>query len=440
MRSRLISLSALVVIFILLVAAYWQFSNRTGQIAGKRHAESSRKTIAKEQFITELVLVKNQHEQKLPDLKEIKRVLADGSPVERLFATRDPRLRMQMLQREGGSSQTEAAVQRGLRWLTRHQSSDGSWSLDRFYVGKNCNCGATSRLNSDSAGTSLALLAYLGTGQTHRTGRDRAIILNGFNWLLAHQKPNGDLRAVLDRPAGMYAHALATIVLCESLAVSGDEELRVPAQNAIDFLVEAQHSSGGWRYRPEDQGDTSVTGWQLTAIRAAQTAKLLVPREAMERAANFLDTVQKDNGTRYAYQPGREATEVMTAEALLARIHLGWDIDDQRLQRGANFLLTNHLPNRKTPNIYYWYHASQLFHHIGEQPWEQWNQQMSKILLETQITTGHATGSWTPGGHYDAIGGRLYATALAICILETYYRHAPVSRTIVISKQMAQPD
>ncbi len=429
-RRRLIALFFLVVLFMLLIAAYWKFSNEPGQFSENGIEGSSRKSIEKKQATTEPHLTENQHEPKLPDLKEIKRLLADGSPVERLFATRDPRLRTQMLQLEGGSKQTEAAVQRGLRWLSRHQSDDGSWSLDRFYVGNNCNCGATSRLHSDSAGTSLALLAYLGTGQTHRTGRDRTKIMKGLNWLLGHQKPNGDLRAVLDRPAGMYAHALATIVLCESLAISGDEELRAPAQNAIDFLVEAQHSSGGWRYRPEDQGDTSVTGWQLAAIQAAQTAKLLVPQETMDRAASFLDTVQNDDGERYAYQPGREATEVMTAEALLARIHLGWSIDDPRLQQGANFLLTNHLPNRKTPNIYYWYHASQLFHHIGGQPWEQWNQQTSKILIETQITTGHATGSWTPGGHYDAIGGRLYATALAICILETYYRHAPLSHTI----------
>jgi len=430
MRSRLIVACSLAVLSMLLIAAYWTFSNESEQIAGKRNTEFSRKAMAEEQLITELYLSETQHEVKLPDLEKIKRLLADGSPVERLFAARDPRLRTQMLQREGGSKQTEAAVQRGLRWLSIHQSDDGSWSLDRFYVGKNCNCGATSRLNSDSAATSLALLAYLGTGQTHRTGRERTNILKGLNWLLGHQKPNGDLRAVLDRPAGMYAHALATIVLCETLAISGDKELRAPAQNAIDFLIAAQHPSGGWRYRPHDQGDTSVTGWQLSAIQAAQSAKLLVPQETMDRAASFLNTVQNDDGTRYAYQPGREATEVMTAEALLARIHLGWGIDDPRLQQGANFLITNHLPNRKTPNIYYWYHASQLFHHVGGQPWEQWNQQMQKILIETQITTGHGTGSWTPGGHYDAIGGRLYATALAICILETYYRHAPLSRTI----------
>ena len=46
-----------------------------------------------------------------------------------------------MVQREGGTTLTEAAVARGLRWLARHQNADGSWSLDRFQHGDGCDCG-----------------------------------------------------------------------------------------------------------------------------------------------------------------------------------------------------------------------------------------------------------------------------------------------------------
>ena len=69
----------------------------------------------------------------------------------------------------------------------------------------------------------------------------------------------------------MYAHGQGAIVLCEAYAMTGDEMLREPAQRAIDFIVEAQHPAGGWRYRPGEPGDTSVLGWQVMALRIFQS-------------------------------------------------------------------------------------------------------------------------------------------------------------------------
>ena len=66
----------------------------------------------------------------------------------------------------------------------------------------------------------------------------------------------------------MYAHGQCAIVLCEAYALSRDEELREPAQKAIDFIVAAQHKQGGWRYSPRTPGDTSVVGWQLWRFAA----------------------------------------------------------------------------------------------------------------------------------------------------------------------------
>ena len=355
---------------------------------------------------------------------------AATSGVQRLFAARDPRLRGAILRSEGGSQQTELAVERGLMWLANHQRKDGSWSLDRFFEGRGCTCGSPAKLHSDSAATSLALLAFLGNGQSHWGGQHKERVLNGLNWLLHQQKANGDLRGDSERAAGMYAHAQGTMLLCEALALSGDSELTQPAQKAIDFLLTAQHASGGWRYRPGDQGDTSVTGWQLAALQSGLAVELSISQEPLVQSMLFFDTVQDGDASFYAYQPGRQRTNVMTAEALLARVHLGWSVDDPRLQRGVEYLLTDHLPTAETANIYYWYHATQLMHQVGGPAWEKWNPAIQKVLLHSQETTGHTKGSWSPGGHYDAIGGRLCATALAICTLETYYRHAPSERAI----------
>ena len=107
----------------------------------------------------------------------------------------------------------------------------------------------------------------------------------------------------------MYAHGQATIVLCEAFLMTGDEQLREPAQRAVNFIVQAQHPAGGWRYRPGEAGDTSVLGWQLMALQSARAASLEVAPESFALADHFLDTVQHQNGALYAYQRGRPATD-----------------------------------------------------------------------------------------------------------------------------------
>jgi len=168
------------------------------------------------------------------------------------------------------------------------------------------------------------------------------------------------------------------------------------------------------------------------ALKSGQMAYLYVPKETFEKAGKFLDSVQTDRyGGRYAYMHGQRPTPVMTAEALLCRQYLGWSRDNRGLQAGVSFLLNQHPPRAKRPNIYYWYYATQLMHHYGGRHWQRWNAQMRQVLVDTQEKHGHAAGSWAPvghgnsGGHADR-GGRLYVTALAICTLEVYYRHLPI--------------
>ena len=233
---------------------------------------------------------KNPH---LPELERIKRQIGSRNFA---LAARDPRVRIEMVKREGGTTLTEAAVSRGLRWLARHQNSDGSWSLDRFHRAASCGCEQRGTLKSDVAGTSLALLPFLGAGQTHLTGIYKDEVAKGLRWLVQIQKSNGDLRGGSGQYPGMYAQGQAAIVLCEAFLMTGDEELRVPAQKAIDFIVDAQYADGGWRYYPSSvssnlRGDTSVLGWQLMALQSARSADLSVSETTLENASHFLDTV-----------------------------------------------------------------------------------------------------------------------------------------------------
>jgi hypothetical protein len=343
-----------------------------------------------------------------------------------------------MVTSEGGTTLTEAAVARGLKWLTNHQNHDGSWSLSGFHRAGDCNCSGDGAYHTRSPGTALAMLPYLGAGQTHLAGRYKGTVSRGLRWLIQNQGEDGDLRAGANGNEGMYTHGQATIVLCEAFAMTGDEELRVPAQRAVDFILQAQYNDGGWRYQPgpkSQRGDTSVVGWQLMALQSARAANLTVPDEAWGMADLYFDGVQHRDGALYSYQSRGSPTPAMTAEALLCRMYLGWTKDRPGLVHGVQWLSENHPPSASDTNIYYWYYATQVLHHYGGQEWEEWNLRMRDILVNSQAKSGHEAGSWNPRGDHASAGGRIYMTALAICTLEVYYRHLPIFRQIELGGQ-----
>lgn len=343
-----------------------------------------------------------------------------------VLAGRDPAFRGALLASGGGSSGSEAAVARALVWLANHQNADGSWSLNRFGSAGDCHgrCGDTG-VESDTSATALALLPFFGSGQTHLRGNYTSTVARGLRALIDMQRPDGDLRG--RGQCNMYAHGQAAIALCEAYALTQADNLRQPAQRAIDFIVSAQHVAGGWRYQPKQPGDLSVVGWQMMALRSAQMAYLNVPNETFLKTTRFLNSVQANTSVGlYSYVPGGKATMVMTAEGLLCRQYSGWRHNNSVLRNGVFWLEANHLPRADRANMYYWYYGTQVMHHMGGESWEKWNDALRDLLISLQSTSGHEAGSWKPLGGHDAQGGRLYTTALAACTLEVYYRHLPL--------------
>lgn len=404
-----------------------------------------RETLLKADQDAKELRVDNDPQTQLPDLNDVKRSLTTNQGQSARFNARDPRLRVEMLQKEGGTSVTEAAVARGLRWLAKVQNGDGSWSLKNYkFHYRKSNRG-------DMAGTALALLPFLGAGQTHEVGRYKSTVAKGLRWMIDNQDQNsGDLRGRLPVNLGMYAHGQGAIVLVEAYALSGDEQLREPAQKAIDFIIGSQHitksraNRGGWRYNPRSEGDTSVTGWQMMALQSAMLPQLglNVPRKHILYASDFLDSMGNraskkfPAGTRYRYMRGTEFSPAMTAEALLCRIYMGWKRDDIRLKIATEYLLKKAPPSKKEDgeyNLYYIYYATQFFHHYGGEEWKKWNSQMQNMLVPLQRTTGDYAGSFDADRfEWGRQGGRIYSTSLAVCTLEVYYRHLPLFKQIDI--------
>ncbi len=214
------------------------------------------------------------------------------------FASRGGVNRMVMELRYGGTQATERGVGAALYWLAHHQMPDGAWSLQQYtQMCKDKSCTGPGSQESLSAATALGILPFLAAGQTHTSpGPFQRTVQGGINWLISRQKADGDLSA--DAQSQMYSHGLATIALCEAYGMTKDKTVGAAAQRAINFIQSAQNlKTGGWRYHPREEGDTSVVGWQFMALKSAQMAGLDVEYAATDGTKKWLVSVFKGDGT-----------------------------------------------------------------------------------------------------------------------------------------------
>jgi len=350
------------------------------------------------------------------------------------FGGRSGANKARMVAAAGGSKGSEAAVARALKWLAEHQLPDGGWSFNHTKC-PTCQgqCSHPGDLDEARNGaTGLALLPFLGAGQTHQDGKYKKTVGAGLYFLASRMKRDG----ALNEPGGrMYSHGIAAIALCEAYGMTDDKKLMAPAQAAIDFTCYAQDPvGGGWRYTPKQAGDTSAVGWQLMALKSGHMSYLRVPPAVVQKASAFLDSVQANSGATYGYTtPG--SGHGTTAVGLLSRMYLGWKKDNPALERGVNQIDKWGFSHG---NMYYNYYATQIARHWEGEVWDRWNSSMRDWLVAKQDKTGHQAGSWWFGGggdHGFKKGGRLYCTAMATMMLEVYYRHLPIYR-----KQAAEDD
>jgi hypothetical protein len=360
----------------------------------------------------------------------VPRRLGDGEPLAEPLRARVGADRLKVAQPFGATPQTEAAVAKALEWLAANQSADGRWDADQHGAGKETRTlghdrqGAGGR--ADTGVTGLALLAFLGNGQTHLAGRHREHVQHGLEFLLASQAANGSLAGDAEFFASMYCHGIATLALAEAYALTGDERLLSGLNKALRYTIAAQHAGGGWRYQPDDEGDISQFGWQLMALHSAELAGLPIPAETRTRMARFLRAASSGPERGLAsYRPGDRVSRTMTAEALVCRQFLAAENRPATLAEGAAYVVEEK-PGDGPTNLYYWYYGTlALFQRQGPE-WEAWNAALQRQLLYSQRHDGERRGSWDPDPLWGGYGGRVYSTSMAALCLEVYYRYLPL--------------
>ncbi len=310
---------------------------------------------------------------------------------------------------------TDQDILLALRWLKKVQEPDGSWSCQKWGGGA----------NEDAGVSGLALLAFLGFGCTDKHPTEfAATVRKAVNYLVKKQQTSGWFGE------RMYTQGICTMALAEAYGMRvGGVAVRKGAQSGLDYIDSQQPADGGFSYNGPGN-DTSVTGFNLQAIKAAMNIGLKVKPTTRANSERFLARcLNPDYST--SYQAGTaNGSASMTAASLTGRLFLGHKRTARDCVGQAQWLTANnqHVQiGQQASNIYTIYYLSLSMFNMGGNYWRTWNKAFNQPLRKKQEKAGPHRGSWPNGGFaYGGHGGRVYTTAMSCLALEVYWRYEHV--------------
>lgn len=355
-----------------------------------------------------------------------------------------------------------ASIASGLKWLADHQSEEGYWDVDEYWVNDPKYKGVTLEqvlekrkkgeppiwgeekfwpgigtvgTGMDLPATAFALMAFCGNGSTHRHGAYKKTVQKAIDWMLEKQnEKNGSFSN------NMYVHSICAHALIELWGMTRDLKLKAPAQRAADFLCYAQNEGAGWRYSPKSgSSDSSVSSWCTMALQTARRSDLEVPAENLIWCRGFWDKVTVYSQSEGAKEFGQAFYELKadgttggagsyanTAGSILCRIFMGTMHRARSVRAGAIYL-DDASTSALVPNVYMWIYTTQALFQIGGKQWARWERDVMPAVAELQKKTkkGKRTGDegsfWTDTRWISKSLGRVGVTAACCIVLETYY-------------------
>ena len=196
--------------------------------------------------------------------------------------------RLNAMRTNGGDPASDDAVLRGLRWLVQTQNADGSWGKG----GGNAIV---------SAMTGFAILSFLGHGETLASVEFGPTVQKALDWVTQNGGKN-DGRLCMQpmfSQQGVYAHGIVTCALGEYYTMTRDAQVVDLFKKAVGYIVDGQGPDGGWMYSyDKTESDTSVSGWQIQALRTAYLSGLNIDGvdASLDKAMLNLKRVQGKHG------------------------------------------------------------------------------------------------------------------------------------------------
>ena len=303
--------------------------------------------------------------------------------------------------------QTKLVIKGALKFLASQQHVDGSWSTKEGLDGH------------PVAMTGYTLLAFMATGNLPDEGDYSKNVSLGMQFLLDSVQPDGIFRGV-SHGQYMYSHGIATIALAELYGETRSPTIRTKLQRVVNLIINAQNTTGGWRYTPESRdADISVTVLQVVALRAAQESGLTVPQDAIEKAIAYVDSCYDQNTGGFSYQSGGRGPGFARTAAATYSLQVLGQYDDSRVKTGSMFLVA-HIKDREHW-VYGNYYAAPAQYMVGGETWKNWYAQVKQTLMSKVVREGDMA-HWEEGGE----GWPVFYTAVSVHILAMPYHFIPL--------------
>lgn len=309
-----------------------------------------------------------------------------------------------------GAGPKEADVRksadRGLDWLARNQSRVGHWQ-------------ASQGGRYPTAMTALAGTALLAEGSTTTQGRYAENIRRAVNYLISRSRSNGLIGDPTRDDRYTYGHGFSMLFLSQVLGEEEDADRRAELidvlTRAVVFTGQAQTPAGGWGYVSAkdgggfDEGSTTIT--QVQGLRGCRNAGVVVPREIIDKAINYIHKCTlPDGGVQYNSHGGGGRPAI--SAAAIACLYNAGEYDGEYVPRVLNYCKKN-LDNISNEGFGHWHYAhyyyAQVVYREGGKTWEDYRAKVFQRILNEQ----GSDGSWTQG-----YIGAVYTTAINLTILQ----------------------
>jgi len=292
----------------------------------------------------------------------------------------------------------ERAVTRGLDFLAKTQNPDGSWSGNH---------------GKGSGVVGLALLSFLAHGEVPDEGRYGKVMRRAVEYIVKTQDSNGLLSGQGGSP--MYNHGFATLALAEVYGLIDYPELGPALKKAVGLIVSSQNGLGGWRYSVGSQdADTTVSGAQMMALRAAASAGIEVPYTTIQRGVGFYKSCYCPGGG-FGYTGPNGPNDIRAGIGLLV-LSLSGAYRAPQTKQTADWLYEAVGASHQGHFYYKCYYCSQAMFQAGGKYWRRWNNTMTPLLLSMQASNGAWSGQ----------NGPTLSTAFALLSIEINYNFLPI--------------
>lgn len=310
----------------------------------------------------------------------------------------------------------DAAIEKGLAYLARSQSRDGSWSGNS---GGRYPCTMTA----------LAGLALLAAGNTPAEGEYSRNIRLATDYLLGKSNRTGLIASAAEEARPMYGHGFSMLFLAQvyGMETSPERQKKIHAvlERAVQLTAVSQSKDGGWIYTPDGGSDEgSVTVTQIQGLRACRNAGIKVPKRVIDKACEYIHKCALDNGgICYSLSSRGQAMPSITAAAVSTMYNAGQYENPVALK--ALGFVKKLIQDKKGDawnafqghRYYSLLYASQAMWFSSEEDWKNFFPGVRDNLIKSQ----EADGSWN--GDYV---GQIYGTSIALLILQLPKKYLPI--------------